>query len=549
MSNRLKEALAEGEFLVTVELIPGRGANEETQAKGLAEAERIYKTGRVHAISITDNPGGNPALSADAVAEELQSKGITTLVHFTCKDRNRNQFASQLYAMERRGMENLLTMSGDSTCSGWNGRARPVFDLDPVQLLQMIREMNAGLEAPGSKGGAAEQLTHFFAGAVVSPFKWTEGETLTQYFKLEKKLLSGARFIITQVGYDTRKMEELLLYLRERGYTAPALANVYLISAGMARYMKKGNVPGVYISDEFLATLEEEERASDKGKAARYLRAAKMIAIARGLGFDGVHIGGIGLSAEVFTQILDTADEIQGQWRQWALEIQYGKTDGFYLFDAARDDAGRLTGLNTTNAASLDEVRRGGKIFRNYGISRFFHYWVLTKGKRCYPLLARLMDWRERKKGLRRNHGLEHLGKTIIYGCLDCGDCGLEATIYSCPMSQCPKCQRNGPCGGSDEGWCEVYPQERYCIYFKAYHRLKKYNETAKLDAFITPPVNWDFFETSGWSNYTHDRDNAAHRQYLPTWAARATVAEGTERHYKDMGSPRVGAQSRLSSG
>jgi methylenetetrahydrofolate reductase (NADPH) len=132
------------------------------------------------------------------------------------------------------------------------------------------------------------------------------------------------------------------------------------------------------------------------------------------------------------------------------------------------------------------------------------------------------MESRERKKGLHRHHGLEHLGKTVLYGCMDCGDCGLEAAIYTCPMTQCPKCQRNGPCGGSTEGWCEVYPDERYCIYFKAYHRLKKYDELYKLDSFITPPNNWDFYETSGWSNYTHQRDNAARRIYLPPQEERA---------------------------
>jgi methylenetetrahydrofolate reductase (NADPH) len=92
----------------------------------------------------------------------------------------------------------------------------------------------------------------------------------------------------------------------------------------------------------------------------------------------------------------------------------------------------------------------------------------------------------------------------------------LEAAIYTCPMTQCPKCQRNGPCGGSTDSWCEVYPGQRYCIHYKAYHRLKKYHELYKIDSFITPPNNWDFYETSGWSNYTHERDNAAHRINLP---------------------------------
>jgi methylenetetrahydrofolate reductase (NADPH) len=524
MENRLKTALENGEFAVTLELIPGRGAREDAQLKELKEAERIYATGRVHALSITDNPGGNPAILADAIARELYEKDITPLVHFTCKDRNRNQMQSQLYSLERQGIENLLVMTGDYTYSGWQGRARPVFDLDPVQVLQMSHEMNAGLTVSGPRGDSREQPTHFFAGAVVSPFKWTEGEALTQYWKLEKKIAAGARYIISQLGYDARKMQELLFYLRERGYTIPVLANVYVISAGTARFMKTGKVPGCHISDELLDIITEEAKADDKGREARYLRAAKMVAIARGLGYAGVHIGGLNLTAEAFTWILDTANKIQGRWREWAREIHYGQSKGFYLYHTAVDQEGEATGLNSAEATIHDEVYRGAKIMRNYGISRFFHHWVLTKNRRCYGMLRKVMDWRERKKGQQLRHGFEHLGKTILYGCVDCGDCGLEATAYTCPMSKCPKCQRNGPCGGSADGWCEVYPQERYCVHFKAYHRLKKHGELSQLGSCIISPNNWDLYETSAWSNYTHDRDNAVRRQALPPTDKRALL-------------------------
>jgi methylenetetrahydrofolate reductase (NADPH) len=532
MPNSLREALESGEFVVTFELIPGRGAHESSQSKVLEEASRIFSTGRVHAISVTDNPGGNPALLADTVAQELDAQGISTLLHLTCKDRNRNQIASQLYALERRGIENLLVMTGDYPCSGWEGRSRPVFDLDPVQLLQMIGQMNEGLVVSGPRGDTQETPTGFFSGAVVSPFKWTEGETITQYLKLEKKICSGARFIVSQLGYDARKMEELVLYLRERGYKTPVIANVYVISAGTARFMKGGNIAGGYMSDEFLSILQEEAQADDKGKAARYLRAAKMIAIARGLGYAGIHIGGLNLTADDLTLILDKADEVQDDWRAWAREISYGQPDGFYLYQPALDAEGKPTGLNLPEAAPRNEVHRERKVLAGYGISRFFHYWVLTEDRRGFKLLKKVMARKERRKGKNRAHGLEHLSKAALYGCIDCGDCGLEPAIYSCPMARCPKCQRNGPCGGSMDGWCEVYPQERYCIYFKAYHRLKKYDELHKLDTFITPPNDWSFFETSAWSNYTHERDNTAHRIYLAPREERASTVgsvDGTD--------------------
>ena len=515
MSNRLKEALCKGEFVVTCEVVPGRGANEAAQIKEFNEAYAIWQTGRVHAISITDNPGGNPALLADVVAMDFLEKGICPLVHMSCKDRSRNQLQSQFYAMQRRGIENLLVMTGDYPMSGWGGRSRPVFDLDPVQMLGFLTQMNEGLTYETSRGSATDQPSQFFAGAVVSPFKWSEGELIPQYIKLKKKVASGAQFIITQVGYDARKMQELLFYMQENALDVPVIANIYLLTLGAARLMKRGGIPGCYVNDKLLTVLKAEAQSEIKGRAARYLRAAKMVAIARGMGFDGVHVGGMGMTAEVLMFILDAADELQSEWRAWAAELSYGQPDGWYYYQPERSADGTPTGLNTNEHAERIEVNRSRKLMKGYGLSRFFHRLVLTKDRGFYGVLKGSMERRGRKRGFNRKHGFEHMGKVLLYGCMDCGDCGLEAAVYSCPMTQCPKCQRNGPCAGSSDGWCEVYPGERYCIYYKAYHRLKKYGEPYRLDAFITPPNNWDFYKTSGWSNYTHERDNASRRIYL----------------------------------
>jgi methylenetetrahydrofolate reductase (NADPH) len=510
-TNRFAKALANKEFVITCELIPGRGAHEDKQETLITEAQELWETGLVHALSITDNPGGNPALFADAFAHNLFSLGIEPLVHMTCKDRNRNQLQAQLYALERAGISTVLAMSGDAPASGWKGKPRAAFDLDPIHLIQLIHDMNKGLSVQTPRGEEQEYSAHFLPGAVVSPFKWTEGETITQYLKLRKKLVAGAQFIISQLGYDARKMEELIWYVRDAGFDIPLIANIYLVTAPAARFMNRGGIPGAFMPDGLLALLEEEAQAEDKGRVARFERAAQMVAVARGMGYAGVHIGGLGLNATTLTQILTRADELQDTWRELAKGLLHGQNDGFYLYD--KDEA---TGLNKPERAEHTERVRGSKIMRTYGLSRFFHHWVLTKDKRFYGILKSVMDSKERHKGRNRHHGLEHVGKVALYGCMDCGDCGLEATIYTCPMSQCPKSQRNGPCGGSMNGWCEVYPNEKYCIHYKAYHRLKKYHKLYKLDTFITPPNDWDYFETSAWSNYTHDRDNAAKREPLP---------------------------------
>ena len=512
MENKFKDALEKGEFVVTCEIIPGRGAHEDAQEKEFEEAKKIYATGRVHAMSITDNPGGNPALLADRLGEEFTRDGIVPLVHFTCKDRSRNQVISQLYSMERAGIENILFMTGDYQSTGWAGRARPAFDLDSVHVQMLASEMNAGLVVPGRKGDVTEKQTHFFNGGVVNPFKYLEGEVIPQYLKMEKKIIGGAKFLITQLGYDARKMEEIIRYRDERGYDTPIIGNVFLLTRGAAKLMQKGAIAGCYVSDALLAKLEEEAKAEDKGKAARVERAARMVAIYKGLGYAGVHIGGFGVTADMLNTILDRAEELAPTWRECAAQECWGKPGGYFVYEPEVGADGKPTGLNAPAKSPKPETARENKVFKRWGLSKFFHHWVLTLGKRGGKILERRMDTLDRKKGVYRHHGLEHTGKSMLYGCMDCGDCGLEATLYTCPMTQCPKCQRNGPCGGTFDGWCEVFPGERYCIWYKAYHKAKKDNRLDRITTYITPPNHWELYGSSPWSAYTHRRDNCAGR-------------------------------------
>ncbi len=215
MENRFQKSLTDPDRMaVAWELIPGRGAREKLQEGALMAAEQAAKGGRIDAVTITDNPGGNPAILADYLGQEILKLGMEPLVHFTCKDRNRNQIESQLYALDRAQIRNLLVMTGDYPVTGFQGRPSPVFDLDPTHVLHLIGEMNRGLAYPGPKGIIRNQPSDFFAGVAVSPFKAMEAEQRVQYFKLKKKIAAGARFVVTQLGYDARKFHELTLFMR-----------------------------------------------------------------------------------------------------------------------------------------------------------------------------------------------------------------------------------------------------------------------------------------------------------------------------------------------
>ena len=507
--NLFKDALLNpNAFPVTWELVPGRGARETAQEKTLALAQQAAEGNKIKALTLTDNPGGTPAMSADFMAGEILKLGIEPLVHFTCKDKNRNQIESQLYALDRSGVRNILVMSGDYPVSGYQGRPAPVFDLDPIHTLQLITEMNRGLEYPGVKGFVCHQPSDFFAGAVVSPFKATEAEQMAQYYKLKKKIAAGAQFIITQLGYDAQKFHEVLLFMKQNDYKIPLVGNIYILPYGAAKMMNKNELPGSVVTDKLLAEIDQERNDPDKGEGARILRAARMYAILKGMGYSGVHIGGHNIKYEQVEKIISQGEALVSQWPDLIRYFDYPIPEGFYYFE--RDPA---TGLNRETPVLLQNRPPDTQVECAYGFSRFMHSMMLDPGKNFYGIMKRFSAKISGTKMEKIFHGLEHLTKVIIYDCKDCGDCALIDVAYLCPMSQCPKNQRNGACGGSCNGWCEVFPCKKQCVYVRAYARLKKHGEEEQLEKNMVPPCNWDLYQTSSWINYYLGKDHTSKKQ------------------------------------
>jgi methylenetetrahydrofolate reductase (NADPH) len=149
-----------------------------------------------------------------------------------------------------------------------------------VQLAAHIAELRARTGTP------------FFISCAVSPFKYQREDLLYQYLKLEKKIAAGANMAITQVGWDATKFVELKRYLDERGIKTPVLGNVFVLSRRAAERMNTGNPPGCWASDELVAVLKKESEAPDGGLQGRLERAARSIAILKGIGYAGAYIGG-----------------------------------------------------------------------------------------------------------------------------------------------------------------------------------------------------------------------------------------------------------------
>jgi len=296
----------------------------------------MAEDGRIHAVSITENAGGHPALSPEVLGHEIMDKGLDIISHFSCKDKNRNQMESLLFAWDRLGLHNLLVITGDYPKSGYCGDPKPVFDLDSVHVVDMITHMNQGHFVAENV-----QPSSFFMGVAISPFKLTVAEQTTQYYKLHRKVAAGAHFAITQLGFDARKYHETLLYVKENQLNIPLLGNVFIPNLAVAELMYQSKVPGCIITDEFLEQLKKENSSPDKGKKAGLARGAKLIALLKGTGYSGAHIGGPGLSMADLDFLLTEADALLSDWRECVADLNYWSAKGAYFY--SKDEE---TGLN-----------------------------------------------------------------------------------------------------------------------------------------------------------------------------------------------------------
>lgn len=273
--SRLSEQLAKGQFVVTAEIAPPKGTN---LAPALAEAEKF--TG-ITAVNVTDNQGANMRLSSLALAAQLQQSGTETVLQLTCRDRNRMALQSDLLGAAAFGIENLLLLSGDHSKFGDHPDARPVFDLDSVQLLDMTAGLMAGVNMVGK---SLDGVPHFFPGAAVNP----AAEPFELMFqKVTKKIDSGARFFQTQSVFDRSSLERFMAAMQPLG--VPVLAGVLLIrNAKMARFLNS-NIPGVKVPE---ALIDRFDRATDP-MAEGVAIARETVAWARDL-CQGVHLMTLG---------------------------------------------------------------------------------------------------------------------------------------------------------------------------------------------------------------------------------------------------------------
>jgi 5,10-methylenetetrahydrofolate reductase len=280
-----QEALESGKFVVTAEVGPPKG----TDIREMLHHAELLK-GKLDALNVTDNQSAVMRICSIAICKVLLDLGHEPILQMTCRDRNRIGLQSDLLGASVIGIKNVLCMTGDHPNAGDHKEAKPVYDIESVQLLEVVASLNNGRDMMGNE---MQGPTGFFRGAVVTP---ESNPIEPQLMKFEKKVNAGAEFFQTQAIYDIEEFRRFMSVARN--FQAKVLAGIVLLkSAGMANYMNKF-VPGINVPQELINEIKGagKENALDTGIniAARHIRQLRDGNIC-----DGVHIMAIGAEDKV----------------------------------------------------------------------------------------------------------------------------------------------------------------------------------------------------------------------------------------------------------
>lgn len=288
---RLKEVLDRGQFAVTIEYNPPKGTN----ITHIVDSARSL-LGRVNGVNVTDNTAAIVRAGSLPVSRILYEIGHDPVMQLTCRDRNRIAMQSDLMGAHILGIRNILCLTGDYPTVGDHKDAKPVYDLDSVQVMQLVKGLNNGKDYAGNK---LDGSTQFMIGGAVTPEADPLGPMLV---KFEVKVRAGVEFFQTQAIYHPDQFNTFMQGIGQ--FKVKVLAGILLLrSAKMAEFMN-ANIPGVSVPDEMIAELRAagDKHALDVGVeiAVRTIKAVRPFC-------HGVHIMAI-KATERLPEILTKAE-------------------------------------------------------------------------------------------------------------------------------------------------------------------------------------------------------------------------------------------------
>jgi methionine synthase I (cobalamin-dependent)/5,10-methylenetetrahydrofolate reductase len=297
--SKIGSMVAAGEFVTMVEIVPPKGIDCSKEIDGAAMLHRLG----VDAINVPDSPRASARMSAQSLCVQIQQHvGIETILHYTCRDRNVLSIQSDLLGASSIGLKNILCLTGDPPKLGNYPNATAVFDVDAIGLVNVVHNLNYGLDiGKNSIGGS----TGFTIAVAANPGVQDMDQEVRRFaYKVE----AGAEYAITQPVFDLRVLEEFLR--RIEGFRIPVIAGIWpLTSLRNAEFMK--NDLRVSMPDDIMARMAAV-KSPEAGRIEGVKIAQEMLAEARPM-VQGVQVSAPFGRYSVAADVLGLNDEGLGE--------------------------------------------------------------------------------------------------------------------------------------------------------------------------------------------------------------------------------------------
>ncbi len=266
--SRLAAKVAAGEFVTMIEIVPPRGIDPKREVEGA----RFLKSVGVDAVNIPDSPRASARMSNQALSLLIQQEvGIEAVLHYTCRDRNVLGIQSDLLGAAAIGINNLICITGDPPKLGNYPDATAVFDVDAIGLVNIVRNLNHGLDIGGNPIGNG---TKFFTAVGANPGVSNIDEELRRF---EYKVEAGAEAVVTQPVFDIDLLEQFVKRIEQ--FKIPVIAGIWpLTSLRNAEFMK--NELRVSVPDEIMTRMSKATNA-ESARAEGVAIARDMLAAVR----------------------------------------------------------------------------------------------------------------------------------------------------------------------------------------------------------------------------------------------------------------------------
>lgn len=254
---RLERVLRAGAFAVTAEISPPDSAdpNEVYERAALFD-------GHVDAINATDGSGANCHMSSVGMCALLTRRGYAMVLQVSARDRNRIAIQGDVLGAAAMGVYNILCLTGDGVDVGDHPEAKPVFDVDCMSMLSIVRGMRD--DGQFLSGRQLSSPPNVFLGAAANPFAPPFDY---RPLRLEKKVAAGAQFVQTQYCYDMDMFRNYMDAVRDAGTHEQVfiLAGVGPLASARSAEWIRGNVPGIHIPDSVIRRLKGADDQKEEG--------------------------------------------------------------------------------------------------------------------------------------------------------------------------------------------------------------------------------------------------------------------------------------------